>query len=320
MMFFNENKKLILGAVAGFAIWMVVVFMFIQSNWSLQAQKQRETEENKKNWDGYFTAKSGEKLLPKTEAEAAIKDSNDKLATNLEQLRNIEFGTAQLLRAYSEAAAGSGDKKSFFISLRSQLEQKSNTQWFIKVPADLDLVSRAEDPVSLNLLRLAIVDHFLADCKASYIQRVTKIKYEMPSVIQPPERSDAKEAKFDSKDDAAAPKKSGKGAPAAPAPEAQEKLIQFPVRITVIGPERTVAQLLFEVQKPVMNLGQGYFCLHSVKVEINDAATGTVRATLGIAALLTEKVVNELQIKLKSASGDDDHRGPSQPERDLDRY
>jgi hypothetical protein len=318
MMFFNENKKLILGAVAGLTIWLIVVFMFIQSNWSIQAQKLRETEENKKSWDGYFAAKSGEKLLPKTEAEDAIKDSNAKLTFNLDQLRKIEFGNTETLKAYSEAAAGSGDKKSFFISLRSQVEQKSNTQWYIKVPPDLDLVSRAEDPVSLNLVRLAIVDHFLADCQVSNIQRVSKIKYETPTVIQPPERSDnAKEAKFDPKDEA--PKKGAKAEAAAPAPEAQDKLVQFPVRFTVIGPERAVAQLLFEVQKPQMDQAHGYFCLHSVKVEINDAATGTVRATLGVSALLSEKVVNDLQIKLKSANNDDEHKG-TRPDRDLDRY
>ena len=319
-MFFNENKKLILGAVAGLTIWLLVVFMFIQSNWSVQAQKQRETEENKKNWDAYYSAKAGEKLLPRSEAEEAILDSNKKLNGNLEQLRKIEFGNRDNLKPYSEAAAGSGDKKSFFISLRSQVEQTSNSQYYIKVPPDLDMVSRADDPVSLNLLRLAIVSHFLGDCRIAQIQRVTKIKYETPTVIQLPERADkdAKDAKFDPKDEA--PKKGGKGdAPAAPAPDAQDKLVQFPVRFTVIGPERSVAQLIFEVQKPAMEVSHAWFCLHSVKVEINDAAAGTVRATLGLSALLTEQTVNDLQIKLKSAASDDDHKGPHQ-ERDLDRY
>jgi hypothetical protein len=169
------------------------------------------------------------------------------------------------------------------------------------------------------LFRLAVVDRLLLACKESNIQKVTKIRYEAPSVIAPPEiKGDPKDpksdAKFDPKGDS---KKDAKNAATA---EIQDKLIQFPVRITLVGPERAVAQLLFEVQKPTADSIHGYFCLNSVKVEINDTVSGTVKATLGVSALLSETLVNAMQIKLKSA--DEDRKGGSSThtEKDPDRY
>lgn len=325
MMFFHENKKLILGAAVGLGIWLCVVFMGINSNWAVQAQKLKETETARQNWDGYFIAKTGPKQMPKKDAENEIELSNAKLKQNLGVLQHLEFGTPDTLRTFQEAAAGSGDKKSYFIQQRTLVEQKATTQWHLKVPPDLDMVSRADDPVSLNLMRLALVDKFLLSCQEANIQRVTKIKYDTPTVIEPPEikadpnskDKDAKEAKYDPKTDA-----SKKGGKPAPAPEAQDKLIQFPIRVTVIGPERAVAQLLFEVQKQTVHI-HGYFCINSVRVEINDAATGTVRGTLALSGLLSEKQANDMQIKLKTTTGgsgtggsggDDDTR----PSRNVD--
>ena len=304
MMFFHENKKLILGAAVGLGIWLCIVFMAINSNWALQAQKLKDTESARQNWDGYFTPKAGQKQLPKKDAENEIELSNAKLRENLHVLQHIEFGNVDSLKQFEEAAAGSGDKKSYFIQQRTMVEQKSITQWYLKVPPDLDMVSRADDPVSLNLVRLALVDRFLLSAKEAGIQRVVKIKYDTPTVIEPPEikadtnskDKDAKEAKYDPKGDT---KKGGKPAPAA---EVQEKLMQFPIRVTVVGPERAVAQLLFEVQRQT-DSSHGYFCINSVRVEINDAATGTVKATLGLSALLTDKNANDMQIKLKSPAG-----------------
>ena len=306
-MFFYENKKMILGAAAGLGLWLCIVFMSINSNWSLQAQKLKETETARQNWDGYFTPKAGQIQLPKADAEKEIELSNAKLRQNLGVLAHIEFGTPDTLKPYQEAAAGSGDKKSYFIQQRTNVEAKSNGQWNLKVPPDLDMVSRADDPVSLNLMRLALVDKFLLAAKEAGIQRVMKIKYETPTIIEAPELKaepkDSKEAKYDPKADA---KKGGK----APPPEAQDRLIQFPIRVTVVGPERTVAQLLYEVQKQSDNV-HGYFCINSVRVEINDAASGTVKGTLGLSGLLSEKMANDMQIKLKTSNGNGNGNGSS---------
>ena len=319
-MFFLQNKKLILGAAAALALWLVVVFGFVQSNWSGQAQKKKETEENREHWDVYFTAKPGDKMLPTPEAEEAIVDSNKKLEENLIQLRRIEFGAPETLKTYTEATAGTGDHKNYFVSLRKTLEDKSNTQYNLKVPTELDLVAKADDPVSLNLIRLAMLDRLLVSCRDANVQRVTKIKYDAPWAIPLPEAAapaggkDPKaEAKFD-------PKGGGVGgakANAEPSGPAVARLVQFPIHITLIGAERTVAQLLFEVQKPTLDNAHGYFCLTSLRVEVNDTASGTVKATLGLSALLNETTVNTMQIKLKNENASDS--GTRKPDRDTER-
>ena len=323
MMFFHENKTLIFGALAAVAIWLFIVFGLIRGNWAAQVQKQSETETNKSQWDAYYTSKPTEKMLPKPEAESAIADSNSKLQENLVQLKKIEFGTTQSLATYSEAAAGTGDKNNYFQSLRRTLGEKVEKTYNIKVPTELDLVARSDDPVSLNLMRLAMLDRFFLSCRDANIQRVLKITYDPATAIPIPEMpadpKNPKDVSFTHRDDAP-PKKNSKTDAAPPPAAGFDKLVQFPIHVTVVGPERTVAQLLYEVQKPSVDNVHSYFCLNSVKVEINDTATGTVKATLGVSALLNEDTVNKLQIRLKTS---DEERKASPNGRgtgDMERY
>ena len=298
-MFLKQNKMLVLGTVAAAAVWLGVYWLLINDNWVKADAAKAEAEKRRGQWDAYFEPKN--KLLPQPEADKALNDSNEKLRLQLEELKKIEFGTPETLHAFSEAAAGSGDHKNYLATLKTQLATKAKDNG-IAIPPDLGIVDKAaEDPVALNLLRLAIVDRFVLACKEAGVVRVRRLRHDPPLPVP---GNEAKEAPADTK----------KGA--APPAEPPDSLIQYPMRVVVQAPERFFAQFLYELQKP-SDATHGYFCLRGFHVIVGDAASGTIEASVAFTAMLSQKTAGKLGVAPKT---DEDRRSAPRPETDYSRY
>ena len=155
-----QNKNLILGALAVLGIFLAVQFLVVQDNWAAAATKQTQAEAEREQWEKNF--KSGEKLMPKPEAEAALAENKKQLLANLASLQKIEFGSKESLREYSENAAGTGDRKNYLATRRTTLLTRAKDSMHITAPSELGLGDKAsEDPVALNLMRLAPVARYV---------------------------------------------------------------------------------------------------------------------------------------------------------------
>ncbi|HYF49470.1 MAG TPA: hypothetical protein VEJ63_08695 [Planctomycetota bacterium] len=309
-----QNKLLLAGAVASVAAFVCAHLFFIQSNWAESARQLDTAKQNKDKWDNYFKAKSDEKLVSKPEAEKAIRDSNSALQRKLDELKQIEFGTPDSLHAFSLAAAGNGDPKNYLQSSITTTKQRAKESLSISVPLELGIGEKAaEEPVALNLFRLAMVDRFLTACKDANVPAITRLRYEAPVTIK---LHDAPEEAVEDEDDA--PKKKGAEKEEKKAnPYEIEPLVKFPMRAVITAPERAFSQLLFEVQKPT-DAARGYFALRGFHVYVRDANSGMVEASIALEALLSTKTVNKLQIPVKEP--DERRRPASQREIDLNRY
>jgi hypothetical protein len=180
-------------------------------------------------------------------------------------------------------------------------------------PQDLGFVSKvADDPVSINLIRLAMIDHFLNNCFDAALNskaRILKINYGNPSAIAQPESpADAKGDRADASFNDDAPRSGKKGA-AAPAekPAASDRLIQFPLIISLELPEPAAGQLLNEVQKPTIDAMHSYLSLRGIRIIVHDnsAASGLVETELIISALLSEETCTKMAIQWQRKDKED---------------
>jgi hypothetical protein len=310
-MFLQANKKLLAGAVAAVVVWLIVYYGFIQSKWAESSTAALDAAKERERWDELYKGK--EEMMPKPDAERAIDESNRKLKDNFQVLKNIEFGNEALLKTYTEATAGAEDHKNYVIKLRTNLVARAKDLGIRLTPPDLGFVSKnSDDPVSVNLIRLAMMDRFFNACSEAGIQnkaRIVKISYGNPSAIALPESAADPKADRDANfTDEPAPKPGKKGA----APAAAEKtatldrLVQFPLMITLEAPEPSIGQMLFEVQRPT-DLSHSYFCLRGLRIVVHDTnvSSGTVQAEFMLSALLNEDLAGKLAIQWQKKDKDD---------------
>lgn len=298
-MFLQANKKLLAGAAVAVVVWLVVYYGFVQSKWSDASKVALDVGNAREAWDLLYKKKDD--MMPRPDAERQIEESNRKLKNNLAQLRNMEFGTESLLKTYTESTAGAEDHKNYVIKLRTNLVGRAREMGVKMTPPELGFVSKnADEPPSLNLIRLAMMDRFLSACGEAALAnkvRIVKIAYGNPSAIALPETADKSGDKSDINYDDP-PKAGKKGAAAAPEKAALDRLIQFPLQITIDAPEPNIGQLLFEVQRPT-DLTHSYFCLRGMRIIVheNSLSSGTVQAEFALSALLNEELAAKLGIQ-----------------------
>lgn len=311
---FSQNKGMITGALVCIGVFAVVQWMFIQSNWAEADRKLQEADGVRVKWDKFY--KPGDKLVPHPDAEKALNESNSKLQAHLDNLRKIEFGTLDSLRVFSVAAAGSNDPKNYLTASITQMKTRAKDSLNISVPVDLGINEKtAEDPVPLNLFRLAMVERLLTSCKESGVIAVSRITYETPKRIEQPETEEETAEDKEKDKDPRKHKKDERDEEKKPEKDPGELLVQFPMRVVVAAPERAFAQLLFEMQKP-SDTTHGYFCLRGFSVWVRDSNTGLIEASMYVTALLNLKTAQKLGIPVKEP---DDRHGPVQRDIDLNR-
>jgi hypothetical protein len=309
-MFVNQNKFLLLGTLAVAAVFLAVHFMWVQDNWTAAAAKLDEAEKSRTEWEKNF--QMGENKLAKVDAEKAIEENNRSLKAGFAALQLIEFGTKESLQPFSEAAAGTGDRKNFVMTKRTTVYNHAKSM-NVLCSSELGLTDKiAEEPVALNLLRIAIIDNFFNACNRAKVGRVTRIQY-YPSKLMP----FGDEAGADDADEKKPAK--GKNDKEAAAHERNDRLIQFPVKVQVVAAEPAINKLLSEIQKPTAGV-RGYLCLRGFHISVRQAGSGTVEAVLGFTALLNEKTVRELGIAVKEDETRHGGTGPTAPKVDLNRY
>lgn len=308
-MFLIQNKLLLLGTVVVTAVFLLVHFMWVQDNWTAAAAKLDEADKSRAEWEKNF--QMAENKLAKVDAEKALEENNRNLKSGFTQLQQIEFGTKDALQPFSVAAAGNGDPKNFLMAKRTTVYNHAKAL-NVLCSSELGFTDKiADDPVALNLLRLAIIDNYFGACNRSKVGRVTKINYFPPKLMPFGDETAADDA------DEKKPAK-GKHDKDAPAAERNDRLVQFPVKVQIMAAEPAINKLLAEIQKP-SDRTRGYLCLRGFHVAVRQAGSGTVEAVLGFSALLNEKTVRDLGIQVKD---DDSHRGgaPAAPKIDLNRY
>ena len=291
-MFYRQNKKLIWSAAAVLALWLAVQWGWTGARWAEADETQRTAEEDEATWDKYFAP--GPNMLRQDQAGQKLKSAYDDLHRTFEQLRKIELGTPEQLAVYTVAGAGSSDHNNYLATLRTRLAARAKDEFQVDVSSlpELGISDKAaEDPVSVNLIRLAAVERFLLACKEAKVTRLTKIKYDPPHLLLTPDMLATEAGHKDGK--AAA-----KSAPV-DAPEI-EKLVQFPMKVLLVAPESAFGQLLYELQRP-SDGHCGYFEIRGFHVTVRDAASGNLEAAVALSALLNEKDVAKLGIELKAA-------------------
>jgi hypothetical protein len=308
-MFVKQNKFLLLGTLAVAAVFLAVHFMWVQDNWTAAAAKLDEAEKSRAEWEKNF--QMGENKLAKVDAEKAIEENNRSLKAGFATLQLIEFGSKESLQPFSEAAAGTGDRKNFVMTKRTTVYNHAKSL-NVLCSSELGLTDKiAEEPVALNLLRIAIIDNFFGACNRSKVGRVTRIQYYPPKLMPFGDETGS---------DDADEKKPAKGKNDKEAPrERNDRLIQFPVKVQVVAAEPAINKLLSEIQKQTTGT-RGYLCLRGFHISVRQAGSGTVEAVLGFTALLNEKTVRELGIAVKDDETRHGGASPAAPKVDLNRY
>jgi len=313
-MFFKENKMLLMGTVGVCALVLGIHLFWIGPNWAAAADAAKAAEEGSVAWEKNF--RGDKNLLPKPDAEKALDENNRQMKVSLTALQHIEFGTKETMQPYSEAAAGAGDRKNFLMTKQTNILTRSKSL-NIAAPSELGITEKtSDDPVALNLVRLAIVDSLLTACDAAKVPRLLRIQHFIPKHL-PLDESAAEPAAETATEKKAAAKTDKKDAASS---ERSDRLVQFPVKIQILATEPALTKILFELQKPSERT-RGYLCLRGFHVAVRQAGSGTVEAVIACSALLNEKLVRDLGIPVKE---DEQHRGggSAPPDRkvDIDRY
>jgi len=288
-----RNKNLLLGAAGALALWLIVYFAVARNNWSDYAAKIREGDAASADWEKNYS--QGKGLLPKDEADKALEENKNQLSKNLQTLQRIELGTPQVLHPYTVQAAGGGDPNNYFDQLRIKTVARATNEQHITL-ANATLGLTGDDPVPVKLLRLCIVDAFLNDCQKAGVARITNFKHYPIRVIY----SEGDEAD-PAEDEAAVPHPPAKkGAPAkAGAAAGASRIVQFPMKVSIQAPEKSLGKLLFELQQP-SDGSRGYLCVRGFSVAARDTSSGVADATVAVSGLLSEKYVREdLNIAMK---------------------
>jgi len=295
-----RNKHLFLGAAGALALWLIVYLASVRSNWSDYSAKLAEADAASTDWEKHYLVKAG--LLPKKDAEKALDENGRLLSANLQTLQRIELGIPQWLHPFTIQAAGGGDPNNYLDQMIKKTQARSNDVLHIPVPNGLGIIGdrAGDDPVSVKLLRLFMADTFINACSKAGVTRITWIKHYSPRMIF----TEADEANQPEEGaDPAPPAK--KGASKAPAPIGASRIVQFPMKVSVQLPEKSMGKLLFELQQPSVQ-DHGYLCLRGFSVAAKDPGSGLVDAAVAMSGLLNENYVREQGIVVK---GEDDRPG-----------
>lgn len=324
-MFFERNKKLLIGAGAVALLWVILYFVLVSPAKQDARDKQEQALKDKKSWEDYTdnakehkSAKGrNNEWLARVTAERELKESSAQTEEKFKELGQIEFGTHETLKAFSTAAAGArGDvgemlnRKIKEASARARIVLKNNS-----IHDNLFSQNFGEASEPLKLLRLAMIDRFLSVCKdvkdtatgECKISEIKQVDYSPPYAIPAP--TEKKEEADELDDEAvAAKKKKGKEKDTAKA-DTFDRLVQIPMKVLLrIPAENYTNQLLCELQKPtpLQQSGEdqhGYFCVRGFHIAARDNAANAVELCVAVSALLRESEVAALGIKLGKDEG-----------------
>jgi hypothetical protein len=316
----QKNKLLLLASLAVLALWLLCHLFYISGNWAEAASRNEKADAQKELWEKNFS--SGPGLMPKKQALDELAGNQKAITDNLKTLKQIEFGTADTLRGFSVGAGGAAvDEKSFLSKKRINLIERAKTLNIPILPAELSMGAgeKAEkDPVAINLLRLAMVDHFLTACQRAGISQIRKVDFSPPKLLRGQEDEEEGGGESSPSKGAHDDKSQGKGKDAEKnkaAAAGGDKLVQFHMKVTVLAAEQAFGKLLFELQKP-SEATRGYLCLRGFHVTVRDSGSGRMEAALAVSALLSEKTLQDLKIQAKI---EEEKRGPAGRSFDMDR-
>src|ERR1043165_1450772 len=175
-MFFERNKKLLIGSGVAAILWIVLYFVFVSPLKEDAKNKQEQAANNRKTWEDFTdnakeqkaTKGRGNEWVARATAEKELNESSVQTEEKFKELSQIEFGTHQSLKAFSTAAAGAGGDKSNLLTLKTK-ETTARAKTILNNNELHDNLFSEHfgdnSSLSLNLLRVAMIARFLSVCK-----------------------------------------------------------------------------------------------------------------------------------------------------------
>lgn len=325
-MFFEKNKKLLIGTAAIALLWIVLFYTLVAPKWAEAEANKTAASEHRKDWELYMRNDAAKKAAEKApdaspieyltqhEAEKKLKENRSKIEIKFSELKKIEFGDHETLKPFSVAAVGkNGDPQNLLNEKTKQAALRANG--ILKAPISPEIVSGEFENAAINLLRVAIFEAFMTACRDAKVEQIVQVRHFAPAPILVPEEEKTDEEKPEE------PKKKSKYKDDKDKDEEKvakvDRLIQFPMKVQLRVPERFSNQVLFELEKATPEKRgdemRGYFCIRGFHVAVRENVPNLVEMTVQVSALLRESEVRALRIALK-----DPRSGPSSKRSDDD--
>jgi hypothetical protein len=351
---FKQDKKLLAACVAAVGLWALLFASFVYPQWTAREEEVRTAQEKLDRLVSLTTRGPGTEAKP--DADREVGKERAVLMEAINELKRIELGD---LGRYKLSAAGTTDPRTHFAQLRRAIvESATQGQGTVRlgdrIKEDLGFGElAANDPASLNLVRLFAVSKFMDATKDAGVQEITALEYPAPMTLTRPETPALESKKTSGLGDRLLKAKTaqeaedvlrdfealGAGAAAAlqdvklpkdhPAlplvPKALakmelERLVQLPLVVRVRADERAFTQLLYELQPsptdPRFQNGAApgrYFCVRGFHASVKDPKSTMLDATIQLGALFPESQMREQQVPIKEDNGPGLLRPPNQP-------
>lgn len=316
-MFFEKNKNVFIGAALFALTWIILFYTLIKPKWTEAAEKRETAEQRRKDWETYMKNDAARKAADKAtedkkieyltrgEADKKLDDNRKKIEVKFADLKRIEFGTKDSLKAFSVFAAGKGGDTSNLLNEKvKQAILRANG--ILKAPITPEKISNEFSEVddSNNLLRVAMFEAFMSAARDAKVEQIVQVRHFAPAPILVPEDKITDE---DSDEPKSKPKKKGSDKDKDKEEEKPkvDRLIQFPMKVLLRVPERFSNQVLFELEKPTPEKQafdkdpRGYFCIRGFHVTVRENMPNLIEMTIQVSALLRESEMKALKIQLK---------------------
>lgn len=324
-MFFEKNRNFFIGAGGVALLWIILFYTLIKPSW-VEAEENRTSAEAKRTeWTNYTQNESAKKAaakfenkpndpqrveyLARKEADRKLDDNRKKIDVKFADLKKIEFGNRETLKAFSLAAAGKGGDASNLVNEKvKQAILRANG--ILKVPLTSEKLtaefgSAAE---SNNLLRVALFEAFLTACRDAKVEQIVQVRHFDPAPILVPEETKSEDEIAADEAKKKAKFRDNKSKDEEKTAEV-DRLIQFPMKVQLRVTERYSNQVLFELEKPTPDAGKlggdlrGYFCIRGFHIAVRENVPNLVEMTIQVSALLRESEVKAMSIRLKDPRG-----------------
>jgi len=306
--------------------------VMVAPNWEAAESSETTAKKAKTDWEENAKATADRKhaaypFKERKKAEEELDANSAQTEVRFKELRKIEFGTHETLKAFSVAAAGAGGDTSNLLNEKlKQTAQRAKAIFNMDIPVERFKVKFDDSSDAANLLRLALVDRFLSACKevrdpatkACKIEQIVLVDYYTPKVIELPAEEKAKSKNEEEESTSSKkPTKKNKKDKDEDKPEEIDRLVQVPMKALVRLPEQYVDALLYQLGQPTPTRQdsddrRGYFCVRGFHVAVNDATapTNSVELCIAVSALLRESEIKALKITLKKDGEKDREKDP----------
>lgn len=334
-MFFQKNRNLFIGVALVAIAWLILYYTIVAPQWQ-EAQDNRKLADGRRvDWQNFMKNSKAEndakkstdankiEYLTRAEADKKMATNRARIDEKFSELKQIEFGNHESLKAFTVFAAGKGGDTKNLLNEKIRMSS-TRANGILKAPILAEKLihdfENADD--ANNLLRIAMYEAFLTAAREAGVEQVVQIVNFSPSPIEVPEetKSAGDEPLPDEPKKTTKPKsKKDKDKEKEEEKPKVDRLIQFPMKVLLRIPEKKSAQILFELEKPTPDKQKtdelrGYFSIRGFHIAQRENVQ-YVEMTVQLSALLRESEAKLMHItwKEKNASGGNNRRDDDDP-------